>query len=61
VPGFGFGIDQVRVLLDLSISADRDCAETRDIASAHLAEVQEKLAELRALEKRLRTSSYAAR
>ncbi len=26
---FGFGIDQVRVLLELSISSDRDCAETR--------------------------------
>lgn len=50
---FGFGIEQVRVLLDLSISHDRDCIETRDIAQAHLAEVQQKLAELQALEKRL--------
>jgi MerR family copper efflux transcriptional regulator len=50
---FGFGIDQVRVLLDLSISAVRDCAETRDIAKSHLAQVQDKLAELRALEERL--------
>lgn len=50
---FGFSIEQVRVLLDLSISADRDCTETRDIAKAHLMEVQERLSELRALEKRL--------
>jgi DNA-binding transcriptional MerR regulator len=35
---FGFGIDQVRVLLDLSISADRNCTETRDIAQEHLDE-----------------------
>jgi MerR family transcriptional regulator, copper efflux regulator len=50
---FGFGIDQVRVLLDLSISPDRDCAETRDIAQKHLDEVRQRLAELRALESRL--------
>lgn len=50
---FGFSIDQVRLLLDLSISSDRDCAETRDIAQAHLDEVRAKLSELRALESRL--------
>lgn len=50
---FGFGIDQVRTLMDLSISADRDCGETRDIAQAHLDQVKAKLAELRALETRL--------
>lgn len=50
---FGFGIDQVRVLLELSISADRDCAETRNIAQAHLDEVRAKLVELKQLEKRL--------
>lgn len=50
---FGFGIDQVRILLELSISADRDCAETRDIAQKHLVEVRQKLKELAALEHRL--------
>lgn len=50
---FGFGINQVRVLLDLSISTNRDCAETRDIAQVHLDEVRQKLAELRLLERRL--------
>jgi len=50
---FGFGIEQVRVLLDLSISTERDCTEARDIARAHLSEVQQRLSELRMLEKRL--------
>jgi len=50
---FGFSIDQVRVLVDLSISTARDCTETRDIAQAHLAEVRAKMVELRALETRL--------
>ncbi|MGO4642528.1 MerR family transcriptional regulator [Mesorhizobium sp. 2RAF45] len=35
---FGFAIDQVRALLDQSISSSRDCVETRDIAQAHLDE-----------------------
>ncbi|HTO28984.1 MAG TPA: MerR family transcriptional regulator, partial [Devosia sp.] len=46
---FGFGIDQVRLLAGLSISADRDCREVGDIARGHLSEVQAKLAELNAL------------
>ncbi len=50
---FGFGIDQVRVLLDLSISSERDCVETRDIAQLHLGEVRQKLSELHALEHKL--------
>lgn len=50
---FGFGIEQVRVLLDHSISRQRDCTETRDIAQAHLDEVRQRLHELRALEERL--------
>lgn len=50
---FGFSIERVRMLLDLSVSRERDCSETRDIAQCHLEEVREKLAELRALEARL--------
>lgn len=50
---FGFPIEQVKLLAGLSISPDRDCIEARDIASAHLADVRAKLAELRALEKNL--------
>ena len=48
---FGFGIDQVRLLAGLSISADKDCREVGDIARGHLKEVQAKLAELKALER----------
>jgi MerR family transcriptional regulator, copper efflux regulator len=51
---FGFSIDRVRMLLELSVSRDRDCSETRDIAQAHLEEVQAKLRELKALELRLK-------
>ncbi len=47
---FGFSIDQVRVLAGLSISADQDCSQVRDMAHTHLGEVREKLAELKALE-----------
>ncbi|WP_342780226.1 MerR family DNA-binding protein [Mesorhizobium intechi] len=43
----------MRVLLELSISTDRDCVETRDLAQGHLDEVRQKLAELRLLERRL--------
>jgi DNA-binding transcriptional MerR regulator len=47
---FGFSIDQVRVLAGLSISADQDCSQVRDMAHVHLAEVRQKLADLHALE-----------
>ena len=50
---FGFSIDQVRLLSGLSISADRDCSEVGNIAKTHLAEVRNKLVELRGLEKSL--------
>lgn len=50
---FGFSIDQVRVLAGLSISADRDCSQVRDMAHEHLAEVRTRLAELKALERSL--------
>jgi MerR family transcriptional regulator, copper efflux regulator len=51
---FGFGIEQVRVLLALSISPERDCVETRNIAQSHLDAVRQKLAELLVLESRLK-------
>jgi DNA-binding transcriptional MerR regulator len=47
---FGFTIEQVRALVGLVDQPNRDCVEVRDIAEAHLQEVQKKLAELRALE-----------
>lgn len=50
---FGFSIERVRLLVELSVSRDRDCVETRDIAQLHLDEVRAKLAELRSLETKL--------
>lgn len=50
---FGFSIEQVRLLAGLSISPDKDCREVGDIARGHLGDVQEKMAELKALERSL--------
>jgi DNA-binding transcriptional MerR regulator len=47
---FGFSIEQVRELVGLVDAPDRPCAEARDIAAAHLAQVRQKLEELKALE-----------
>lgn len=49
----GFGIDDIRLLSGLALSPDQDCVEVRDIAAAHLATVQQKLNELRGLERQL--------
>lgn len=46
----GFGIDEVRTLLSLSNSKERDCTEVRDIASEHLDTVRDKIKELKKLE-----------
>jgi DNA-binding transcriptional MerR regulator len=50
---FGFPIEQVRELVSLSKSRERDCFETLKIAQAHLAAVRAKMAELRTLERSL--------
>jgi MerR family copper efflux transcriptional regulator len=47
---FGFSVDQVRELTGLVDEPGRPCAEVRDIAAAHLAEVRRKLDELKTLE-----------
>lgn len=49
----GFSIDEIRELLALSTSSERDCAETRAIAQAHLTAVRTKMGELRRLEQSL--------
>jgi MerR family transcriptional regulator, mercuric resistance operon regulatory protein len=47
----GFTLDEVRVLLKLSrVDGGAACAEVRDLAASHLAEVQAKIADLRAME-----------
>ena len=50
---FGFSIEQVRVLVGLSISPNQDCAEVRSIAQTHLDQLRDKLLELQALERNL--------
>ena len=51
----GFTLDEVRALLKLSESGDGEtsCADVRDIAASHLAEVKEKIADLCAMERTL--------
>ncbi len=50
---FGFPIEQVRELVSLSQSQERDCVETLVIAKARLAAVRAKMEELLALERSL--------
>lgn len=50
---FGFPVEQVRDLVALSGSRERDCFEARDLASVHLRSVREKIAEMRELERSL--------
>ena len=49
----GFSLDQVRALLDLSDDRGRPCEAVDAIAKDHLAEVDRKLADLRALRREL--------
>ncbi len=47
----GFTLDGVRALLTLAAGGQDACAEVRDVAAAHLAEVRAKIADLRAMER----------
>lgn len=49
----GFSLDQVRALLDLSDDRQRDCASVDILANEHLAEIDRKLADLKALRREL--------
>lgn len=49
----GFGIDQVRALLDLSDDRTRDCATVDRIATMHLKDIDRKIADLTALRREL--------
>src|SRR5262249_7711333 len=51
---FGFPIEQVREMVALVESPERDCTAARDLAEGHLIGVRRKLRELRALEKSLK-------
>ncbi|WP_353217083.1 helix-turn-helix domain-containing protein [Sandarakinorhabdus sp.] len=50
----GFSIEQVRALLTLSDDRQGDCASIDEIAHTHLAEVERKLADLKALRRELK-------
>jgi Cu(I)-responsive transcriptional regulator len=49
----GFSLDQVRALLNLSDERDRSCEAVDEIAKEHLAEVDRKIADLKALRREL--------
>src|SRR5437016_2166845 len=51
---FGFPIEQIRELVALVGSPERDCTAARDLAEVHLMELRRKLRELRALERSLK-------
>lgn len=46
----GFGIEEIRALLTLSAGGANSCAQARDIAAVHLADVRAKLEDLAKLE-----------
>ncbi|UFS67906.1 helix-turn-helix domain-containing protein (plasmid) [Paracoccus denitrificans] len=50
---FGFSVGQVRDLVALSTSRDRDCFEARNLAQFHLGSLRDKIAEMRELERSL--------
>lgn len=50
----GFTLDQIRELLRLSSQEDKPCVEVDRIAAAHLADAEEKVADLTRLAARLR-------
>ncbi len=49
----GFTLDQVRALLRLADARDVPCAEVKQLATSHLAEVRTRIADLRAMRKAL--------
>lgn len=46
----GFTLDEVRRLLRLADRRERSCAQVRDLATAHLRDVQARIKDLRAME-----------
>ena len=50
----GFTLDEIRILLALSAeNSERTCAEVREVAARHLADIRSKIADLRAMEQLL--------
>ena len=50
----GFSLDEIRELLRLVDERDRPCAEARNVAALHLADVRAKIADLRRMERVLK-------
>jgi len=50
----GFSLEEIRELLRLVDERDRPCAEAKDVAAIHLADVRAKIADLRRMERVLR-------
>ncbi|WP_331374839.1 MerR family transcriptional regulator [Sinorhizobium chiapasense] len=50
----GFSLDEIRELLRLADERDRPCAEARDVAAVHLADVRAKIADLKRMERVLK-------
>lgn len=48
--GLGFGIEEIRALLTLSAESANSCAQAREIAAVHLADVRAKREDLAKLE-----------
>ncbi|MBW8269628.1 MerR family transcriptional regulator [Caldovatus aquaticus] len=46
----GFTLEEVRALLALAAEGEGACAEARELAAAHLADVRARIADLRAME-----------
>lgn len=57
----GFSLDECRRLMGLYCDDTRTSREVRDMANAHLAELREKIAQLRAMESQLQTLVAACR
>jgi MerR family mercuric resistance operon transcriptional regulator len=52
--GLGFALEDVRALIDLAQTKRTACAEVRGLAARHLREVQDKIKDLRRMERVLR-------
>jgi|HubBroStandDraft_6_1064221.scaffolds.fasta_scaffold641548_2 MerR family mercuric resistance operon transcriptional regulator len=47
----GFGIEEIQVLLALTVPGNTSCAEVRSLTVAHLGDVRAKISDLRRLER----------
>lgn len=50
----GFSLEEIRGLLRLVDERDRPCAEARDVAAAHLADIRAKISDLKRMERVLK-------